>query len=515
MVTYYKESEKIPNYIIKIMKYNLESTPIMDILIDNQCLNSDTSNVLGYYYGFDAGFEYRGKSYSEEYRKEICKWYNKDECYKINAQNEIPYRFYKGKRLCTSKRPHKNYFDYVKSSVDKNSYCPKGQVSCGKLDYNRQLCVKDTEKCPINDIVYNNQSEYESNGITYYTVKINDNEYLHYTNQKINNYIITNLTLLGGFGKGFPCGANDNNHFYVFSLIENNMFCEGQNKNYKYYFYKNLSTIPLEQFYIENEVDLSYLPEYKNLTNLQYMTLFSTGFFSLSKKDIDNFKSSTTGLEKNNKYNKSMAKCSFICFVTIIVLGGYSFFAIFIGFSIGNTLAKIIVLTISILITLLIVICGLIEIIMGKQIFELTGYIPNFFYSEVKDIKSSSGNAHFWAFLAYLIFQIPFYVALIIRYRKERKPIIETETKEPSTNVIPNNYYKNMNEIYMSQNDQTPQTNQNDPYYNSSDFNYNPPPLPQNQPQIEYIPPQKNYEYQNNASQPYQPYQPYQKPSGY
>ena len=62
IATYYKESENIPNYIIKLMKYNLESTPIMDILSDDQCLNSGTSNVLGYYYGFDAGFQYNGKS---------------------------------------------------------------------------------------------------------------------------------------------------------------------------------------------------------------------------------------------------------------------------------------------------------------------------------------------------------------------------------------------------------------------------------------------------------------------
>ena len=115
--TYYKESESIPSFKIELMKHNLESTPIMDILSDDQCLISDTSNVLGYYYGFDSGFEYNGKSYSEEYRKEICKSYNKDKCFKINAQREIPYIFYKGKRLCQQKG-QKNYFDYVKSSVD-------------------------------------------------------------------------------------------------------------------------------------------------------------------------------------------------------------------------------------------------------------------------------------------------------------------------------------------------------------------------------------------------------------
>ena len=113
-------------------------------------------------------------------------------------------------------------------------------------------------------------------------------------------------------------------------------------------------------------------------------------------------------------------------------------------------------------------------------------------------MKSSSGDAHFWAFLVFLIFQIPFLVILIIRCKRERKPKIEFN--ETSTNTPSNK----LNEVYMEQNPPIIQTNQNDPYYNSTDFNYNPPPLPQNQPVVEYTPPQQNYGYQNNNSQPYQ-----------
>ena len=443
--TYYNGSY-IPDYKIKLIEHNLDSTPIMNILSDNQCLNSDTSNVLGYYIGFDGGFEYYGKSYSEEFREIFCLWDNEDECFNIKAQPDIPYRFYKGKRLCTSKRPKKNYFDYVKSSVDKYSYCSNGKKSCGKLDYNRILCVKDTEDCPINDIVYNNLSEYESNGITYHTIEINDNEYLHYTNKKTDNYIITTLTSLGGSEEGFPCAANDNKRFVSFSQIENNKYCTGDYKDYKYYFYKKLSTFPLKQFYEENEVDLSYLPEYKNRREFGNVTLFSTGFFSLSKEDINNFKSSTNGFDKNNEYNKSMKKSSLICFVSIIVLGFYSVCALCIFIPIGNNLAILIVLSISILITLLIVICGIIEIVMGKLTFELSGYFPKYMNEETKNMKSSSGNAHFWAYLAYLIFQLPYFVVIIIKFKMERKQKIENN--QSSTNI---NYNK-MNEFHIGQN---------------------------------------------------------------
>ena len=42
---YYK-SVTIPDTLINIIQHNLESTPIMDILFDDQCDNDNTSNIL-------------------------------------------------------------------------------------------------------------------------------------------------------------------------------------------------------------------------------------------------------------------------------------------------------------------------------------------------------------------------------------------------------------------------------------------------------------------------------------
>ena len=170
LASYYEEEDNIPSYLINTIKYNLESTPIMDILSDDECSNSHTSNVLGYYYGYDEGFKYNDNSYGEDKREEICKSYNKDECIKVKAQDAIPYKIFKGRILCTSKRPNKNYFDYIESSVELSQFCPHGQRKCGKLDAIRDLCVNNNEKCPINDIVYNNQSEYLNDSIIYTTV---------------------------------------------------------------------------------------------------------------------------------------------------------------------------------------------------------------------------------------------------------------------------------------------------------------------------------------------------------
>ena len=109
------ESKSIPGYILNVIQHNLESTPIIDIISGEQCEIDDTSNILGYYYGFDSGFKYDKQSYREDYREEICTYWSRN-CIKVNAQRPIPYNYFKNQRLCTSKRPDKNYFDYIDSS---------------------------------------------------------------------------------------------------------------------------------------------------------------------------------------------------------------------------------------------------------------------------------------------------------------------------------------------------------------------------------------------------------------
>ena len=408
------ESKSIPDYKIQIIQHNLESTPIMDILSGEECENGNTGNILGYYYGFEAGFKYNGKSYREEDRDRICGY---SDCIKVNRQRQVPYRMFKGKRLCTSKRPNKNYFDYVDSSVDLYDDCPSGYRRCGKLDRDRNLCVKIKEECPINDIVYNNQSTYEKDSIIYTIVKINENEFLHYTNRKIDNFIITNLTVVSGNRYGFPCGGNDNNIIDYNSPIENNIFCKGYSSGYKYYFFKFLEFVPLKDFYEENNLDLSELPEYENLTALGVMAVFSTGFFSLSKEDISNLRD-PDGLKKNNDYSKTMEICSWICFITTIVIGGHAFF-LFFGIFLGNTLAKLIFVSIAVVLILLSNICALIEMVTNNFFFELSGYFPGYIDSDVKDMDSSIGNVHFWPFFPLLLINILYFICYFRQYRKE------------------------------------------------------------------------------------------------
>ena len=52
-----KKYNDIPNYKLGIIEHNIESTPIYDILTDDICEDRNkTSNVLGYYFGYEEGF---------------------------------------------------------------------------------------------------------------------------------------------------------------------------------------------------------------------------------------------------------------------------------------------------------------------------------------------------------------------------------------------------------------------------------------------------------------------------
>ena len=181
---------------------------------------------------------------------------------------------------------------------------------------------------------------------------------MHYTNESINKYIITNLTVLGGAGSGTPCGANVNNDFCSYSSIEKNIFCIGKDNRYKYYFYDILINVSLKEFYEDSNLNLSYLPEYKNLSESVKMTLYSTGYFYLSTEDIKNFKGSTNPFKKFNKYSKSISACSLICFIANFFFGLHGVVIIYCFFKYKKYgLATLIILFI---ITLFITICGLI-----------------------------------------------------------------------------------------------------------------------------------------------------------
>ena len=386
----------IPAYKVGLIEHNLESTPIYDILIGDQCEDyNKTSNILGYYFGYDEGFVSWSTSHTQDDHSYVCE---DVKCTDFDANyNLIEYKYFKGNRLCTSKRPNKNYFDYLDSSIDINEECKKGTKKCGKLDVNRILCVKETENCPINDIIYNTQQNYISNNINYTSIKLNSEkkdeyEYIHYTNEQIDNFIITNLTIIGGEGIAVPCGSNDNDKFTSISEVDINKFCEGENTTYKYYYYRG-----------------------------EKMTLFSTGYFSLSEEDLKILKK-PSDINNNNKdkYEKIRSKSFKTSFICIIILGVSFVFSSPAHLECEETVEpQIIINCYVILMCLIIIIGGIIQMVIRSKLFLLTSYIPDFIFNDdAKKIKNQkAGLIHFLAYLCLLIFQIPFLIINIYKLK--------------------------------------------------------------------------------------------------
>jgi hypothetical protein len=184
----------------------------------------------------------------------------------------------------------------------------------------RILCVKNEEDCPVNDIFYNDQSQYINNNITYNTIKINEKEFLHYTNEQINNFIITNLTVIGKNGIGYPYGSDDNKENEYISPMDKIPYSKGFPNKFKYFFYKYLSSVYLIDFFKENNLDTILNIYNVFIGNVGSMSLFSTGYFSLSENDIKKLKD-LSGLNSNENYRKIMSKLSLSGYILYIIFG--------------------------------------------------------------------------------------------------------------------------------------------------------------------------------------------------
>ena len=167
------------------------NSPIYSIslAINNQCENNEIQMKLGNFPGTKKGKKQRSKilicemncKIKKRAPKNIYIWKNNQFCIKIN--NEL------------------NYESLYSNSVDKDKECDIGFKKCGILDTNNKImCVEDITDCPINKILINNNSS-SPEDYSYKTLKLNNGQYLHYTNESIDSFIVVNLSL----SLGIPC----------------------------------------------------------------------------------------------------------------------------------------------------------------------------------------------------------------------------------------------------------------------------------------------------------------------
>ena len=193
--------------------YNMN--PINNLIESN---NSDLFNdshyypLFGKYKGLKGGHEYQecstffegtcrearqNKDYescNSEYGPDKLDW---STCVDFIPIPEINYTFYsyKQEKYYYKEKAEITYEKLLEMSVSEKEKCPENKKSCGFLNTGLILCYNFDEECPINDIVINSLPNYSDNEITYKAIKLDENEYIHFTNEKIDNKIIFDFLL--------------------------------------------------------------------------------------------------------------------------------------------------------------------------------------------------------------------------------------------------------------------------------------------------------------------------------
>ena len=89
---------------------------------------------------------------------------------------------------------NETYQSLLEKSVQKGEKCPEEYKQCGLLDsLDNIMCIEEDKECPVNLIIVNEAKndpiEYKDK-YNFTTVKLNT-FYIHYTNEAIDNYIVT------------------------------------------------------------------------------------------------------------------------------------------------------------------------------------------------------------------------------------------------------------------------------------------------------------------------------------
>ena len=153
------------------------------------------------------------------------------------------------------------------------------------------------------------------------------------------------------------------------------------------------------------------------------MTLFSTGYFSLSENDIKNLED-LSGLNRNNHYSKITSKQSLSGYIAFIIFGPLMFIGAYVClyFSMEDNYKPLMIFQSILFIYLAIhILIYIVEIIYKNKIFELSENIPRYLFDDIEAIKETNALKRIWAFLGIFAIQIPFFILNICRIKEERK----------------------------------------------------------------------------------------------
>ena len=177
-----------------------ESTPLFDISFEEECPSNKKVVVLDKWPGTVEGYYCEIKQAPElgsnEY--EIYRVSNKPkikDCHHIQKTKPIQIISFHGMKICAKKVTKKfSYYSLLKKSVKEDEECPKGMKQCGYLDtLNNKMCVEESDNCPLNYIKLSKYSTPPVDCVSCKSFYFPNRGYIYYSNQNINNHIITNF----------------------------------------------------------------------------------------------------------------------------------------------------------------------------------------------------------------------------------------------------------------------------------------------------------------------------------
>ena len=254
-------------------------------------------------------------------RKKCNKNMLKSDC--VNINKIPPKSYYSWKGVILNPKLSRNtltYLDYLK--YYSNYECLVDQIDCGYLDsqYELKLCLPKDSLCPINHIFIDQNPLIENTPFYYKNIKLNDNYYLHYTNQKYNGIVLVQLKI----SELMPCGnpLNENRKEMEYILYANEKFrCEDSVEDYRYFEldYENKTTL-----YNENGIKeiIENLPLYSIKDNNQQ--LFYRGYIGISKKIQFN----DGNLDFLDSIKRNLIINNFLRFILILCIMGVIYLSI-------------------------------------------------------------------------------------------------------------------------------------------------------------------------------------------
>ena len=295
--------------------YNMK--PILNIIESNisNLFNESYFPLFGKYKGLNGGHAFKNcdKLFEgtclEDKEKNEDKYCPTDEdgskldwktCVDYIPIPEVNYIHYihNNEKYYYSEKINKTNEMLFKMTVKEKEKCPENTKNCGILSLGSRLCFNIEDECPINDIIINRQSEYIDNNIIYKSLKMKENEYLHYTNEKTDNQIIFDLIL----SLEHPLSIIETSKKKYFNIIYK--LCQYENE---YYYKGNINNIKsLKKIYNTNK-NYKELIQLYNIYNLitsepTYKTeYFSSNIFLYKKYSIPLLKATYQEIEQYDK----------------------------------------------------------------------------------------------------------------------------------------------------------------------------------------------------------------------